>query len=86
MPRYDYRCRECGELTEAYRSIEDRDNAPPCDVCGKETRKIISPYRVHSDIEPYYDDNLQSHIKSRKHRQRVMREQGVSEKYGKGWM
>lgn len=84
MPLYSYRCKSCEELTDAFRSVDDRDNAPKCS-CGGETRKIISLYRVHSDLTPYYDDNLQSHIKSKQHRQKVMKEQGVAEKFGKGW-
>ena len=85
MPIYSYRCGECSKLTDAYRSVDDRDNSPVCE-CGGKTRKIISLYRVHADMQPYYDDNLETHIKSRKHRKRVMKEKGVSEIYGKGWM
>ena len=84
MPLYEYRCRDCGEITEAVRSVDERMDAPACG-CGGETYKIISAYRVHPDFEPYYDDNLETHIKSKQHRKQVMREQGVSEYYGQGW-
>ena len=81
---YEYRCHSCEEITECVRSIADRNNAPTCE-CGGTTRKIISIQRVHPDFEPYYDENLQTGIKSKQHRKRVMKEQGVSEAYGKGW-
>lgn len=82
---YEYRCRKCREITTAMRSVENRDDAPECEHCGGKTRKIISLNKVHADCEPYYDDNLQTHIKSKQHRKKVMKEQGVSEAYGKGW-
>jgi hypothetical protein len=40
---------------------------------------------VVGDLEPYYDDNLETGIKSKQHRKEVMRERGVYEKFGKGW-
>ena len=86
MPLYEYRCNDCGGLTEAFRSIAERDNCPPCEHCGGDTFKIISAQRVHSDFAPYYDDNLETHITSKQHRKKVMKEQGVTEAYGKGWM
>ena len=86
MILYQYRCQSCNEITEALRSVDDRDRAPKCDECGGLTRKIISlSYRVHPDFEPYYDENLQTGIKSKQHLKQVMKEQGVSEAYGKGW-
>jgi putative FmdB family regulatory protein len=81
---YEYRCKACKEITEAHRSIDDRNNCPKC-ACGGETRKIISAYRVHGDMEPYYDDNLETYIQSKQHRQKVMKEKGVSENFGQGW-
>ena len=85
MILYQYRCELCNELTDASREIEERNDCPKCEHCGGKTRKIISRYAAHSDLAPYYDDNLQSYVKSKQHRKSVMREQGVSEKYGKGW-
>lgn len=85
MPLYEYRCLKCEALTEAYRSVAERDDCPPCPSCRGGTKKIISGYRVHSDLEPYYDENLETHIQSKQHRRRVMAEQGVSENFGQGW-
>jgi putative FmdB family regulatory protein len=81
---YEYRCEDCREITEAYRTVADRENCPPCE-CGGQTKKIISGYHVHGDMEPYYDDNLQTYIRGKQHRQQVMKEQGLFENYGQGW-
>ncbi len=85
MILYEYRCQSCSEITEALRTVADRDHVPVCRVCGGITRKILSVSRPQSDLAPYYDENLQTHISSHKQRRRVMKEQGVSEHFGKGW-
>jgi putative FmdB family regulatory protein len=82
---YEYRCLSCSEITEAHRRVNERDDCPECDVCGSATKKIISGYRVHGDLAPYFDENLETYISSKQHRQQVMREQGVYEHYGQGW-
>jgi putative FmdB family regulatory protein len=85
MPLYEYACVKCHKHTDAFRSVEERNVCPPCDHCYGPTRKIISLAKPIGDMEPYYDDNLQCGIKSRQHRKQVMREQGVSEKFGTNW-
>lgn len=82
MPLYQYLC-ACGRTADEFRSVSERNNAPLC--CGKPMQKQLGGHRVIGDMEPYYDENLESVVKSRKHRQQVMREQGVYEKVGKGW-
>ena len=84
MLRYDYRCLTCDEVMEALRDVDKRNDCPDCD-CGGKTKKIISTYKVHGDLEPYFDETLDTHIQSKKHRQVVMKEQGVSENFGQGW-
>ena len=86
MPTYQYQCPTCQGLEEAFRSVAERNEAPMCSVCSVPTKKIISAYAVVPDLRPYWDDNLESGIKSKQHRKEVMKERGVSEKYGKGWM
>ena len=85
MPIYQYRCLECSEITDAFRKVADYQDCPACSICGGKCRKIISVYRVHADMEPYFDDQLETYIKSKKHRRGVMKDKGVSEKFGKGW-
>ncbi len=82
MPTYDYRCETCGYETTALRKIEDRLDAPEC---HGQMKQIIKSIRAYGDLEPYYDDNLETHIESRQHRQRVLKDKGLSELYGQGW-
>ena len=83
MPLYSYECATCNEIRDEFRSVAERNNAPEC--CGTPMKKLIGGYRVVADLEPYYDENLQTYVKSKRHRREVMREQGVGESYGKGW-
>jgi len=39
---YEYRCAECGWLTVASRTVEQRDVCPRCERCGKLTKRIFS--------------------------------------------
>lgn len=82
-PIYSYECEDCGLAKDEYRSVAKRNDSPLC--CGSPMKKVISGYRVIGDLEPYYDENLESFIKSKRHRQQVMREKDVYESYGKGW-
>jgi putative FmdB family regulatory protein len=45
MPTYEYACTECGDRSEAVRSISD---APltTCTVCGGQLRKVFSPVGI----------------------------------------
>ena len=85
MPLYEYRCLDCSELQEEYRSVADRDKTPDCNICGGITKKIISGYRVHGDFDPYYDENLETYVRSKQHRKHVMKAQGLEEHYGQNW-
>lgn len=82
---YDYACIACDKHTEAVRSVNERNNTPPCEHCGGVTRKVISLSRPIPDMAPYFDDNLQSYVTSRQHRKELMRQQGVYEKFGQNW-
>ena len=85
MPIYSYLCSDCGGEQDEYRSVAERNDCPTCNLCKKTMVKIISGYSVIGDMD-YYDENLGVQITSRKHRERVMKEQGVSEKYGQNWV
>lgn len=43
MPLYSYRCDTCGSNLAARRSVEDRNDAPPCPVCESPTRRVFEP-------------------------------------------
>ncbi len=83
MILYEYQCLDCEKITEALRTVDDRNNCPEC-KCGGETKKIISKSAVHSDFVPYLDENIGSEptwIKSKQHRKKVMKENGVTDGY-----
>lgn len=87
MPIYTYQCLDCEALTDAYKKIDERNDCPIC-ACGGQTKKIISNYFAISDLDPYLDMNIGSEptwVKSKQHRKQLMKENGVSEIYGKGW-
>ena len=86
MFTYEYRCKDCKKITEADRQAAERDEPCKCMHCGGDTRKIISLSQAHSDMRPYFDENLDTYITGRQHRVKVMKEQGVSEYFGKGWI
>lgn len=83
---YAYECPDCGAVKDEIRRVEDRNNCPECDLCKVTMKKLIGGHNVVGDMEPYYDENLETGIKSRKHRERVMKEKGVYEKIGRGWI
>jgi len=41
MPIYEFMCWECDKITEALRSIPERDDPPAC-ACGIRTERIVS--------------------------------------------
>lgn len=83
MPLYDWKC-ECGRVEDEFRRMAER-NVPKVCQCGRAMERIITSYHAIGDVDPYYDDNLESWVKSKQHRKEVMRDKGVSEYYGKGW-
>lgn len=86
MPLYDYKCDRCDVITEKFGKVSE---VKVCEKCGDKMRRLITTnYNVHGDLEPYVDYEMSSKpvpIKSRKHREKMMREHGVAESYGKGW-
>ena len=76
---YQYRCRDeaCKKITDVSRSVARRNDPQPCKFCGSDARKIISLSRPHPDMQPYYDENLETHIMGRQHREKVMKKKGV---------
>lgn len=41
MPTYDYRCEDCGAVTESTRPMSQRNETPPCPECGSETHLVL---------------------------------------------
>jgi len=46
MPRYDYRCRECGSTFEVRRSIAATDTAASCPDGHTDTVKLLSTVAI----------------------------------------
>jgi len=84
MPLYTYECQRCEMTRDEFRSIAARNEPLACE-CGAPMKKIIGVHSVVGDVQPYYDDNLESYVKSKQHRRALMKERGVYEKFGKGW-
>ena len=84
MPLYDYKCK-CGYEGEHIAYIDERLRCPEC----KKEMERQMPYThgicMGVGAYGYYDENLQTYIKTNAHRREVMRQQGVVEKVGKGW-
>lgn len=40
---YEYRCRECGTVVVAQRSVDNRDDSPYCDSCGQPMQRVFPP-------------------------------------------
>ena len=85
MPLYDYTCENCGIKEERIAGIEE---PVYCQNCGDEMKRLMPfSHGINMGVGAYgyYDDNLQTYIHSNRHRREVMKQQGVSESYGKGW-
>ena len=44
MPIYEYRCRSCGETSEIFQGVGEKDDPLQCTNCGsRELERILSP-------------------------------------------
>ncbi|MBW2621263.1 MAG: zinc ribbon domain-containing protein [Deltaproteobacteria bacterium] len=79
MPIYEFEC-ACGHNADFIKKMGDFVQI--CPKCGQNMNKLISTANINVgpvSITGYYDDNLQTYIRSNTHREQVMREQGVTE-------
>ena len=86
MPLYDYNCPECGIVEDIWAGINDKTLTH--DKCGNKMKRILSGsvgINMGVGAYGYYDDNLQAYCGTNKEKKRIMQEQNVTEKYGKGW-
>lgn len=88
MPIYDYKCDTCG--TEMELIGRPNEETFPCEACNRKGmlhRQFHSRFGINMGVGAYgyYDENLGTYIRTNAHKKKVMRDQGVSEKYGKGW-
>lgn len=86
-PIYDFKCGKCETVKERYAKIEER--VTDCDCGGKMKRLITTRYYAQGDIKPYLDEHLTDRpvwVESRQHRKKLMKQYGVYEAHGKGWV
>ena len=85
MPIYDYKCQRCENIKEIIARFDATTQF--CECGGTMTRLIGTHFGISmgAGAYGYYDENLGTYIHSNTHKRQVMQEQGVSEKYGKGW-
>jgi putative FmdB family regulatory protein len=53
MPIYEYKCSECGHITEAWQKFSDQP-LNTCELCGGPVRKIISQNTFHLKGSGWY--------------------------------
>ena len=86
MPLYDHECSTCGAVSEALAPVDDR--VVRCPACGDNAERIFSSrYYINPDVD-FVTDNITGdpvRVTSRQHLARLCRDNGVSEKIGKGW-
>lgn len=82
---FDFQCRDCGQTVE--RMVRTWDQGKRCETvsceCGGKLKKMPVLFRVNMGPVPlvgYWDDNLETYIRTNNHRKQVMREKGVCEK------
>jgi putative FmdB family regulatory protein len=63
MPIYDYRCRDCGKVTEAFASISSSADPVQCEHCqSHQTHRVIGRVAYHASdnaktarLDPKYE-------------------------------
>ncbi len=86
MPIYDYRCRECGHVEEQVKHVDDVTDE--CEKCAATSDRIFSAqYYINPDVD-FVTDNITGEnvrVTSRKQLDRLMKDHGLYQRYGKGW-
>lgn len=80
MPLYDYHCHKCGRNeSDVFHPIKDCHKPRNCKVCGQQMSRRLGCGIKNPNMWNYYSENLQAHITSAGHRDRLMKERGVIE-------
>lgn len=83
MPTYTYKCKECGNVEEAFRSIDNRKDGPEC--CNEVMDQIIVPAHIQpvlggGSFQGYMCPVTDTFVTSRKQRKEIMARHGMVEK------
>lgn len=74
MPIYVYRCPACGSDEDAFRHINERDDAP--EHCGISMERIITPTMIQVDIPAYQSPIDGREVRGRKARMEDLKRNG----------
>ena len=83
MPIYDFDCHRCGRTEEAFETISSRLEHS-CIACGH-AMVICLGFRTKDANEysrrryPYYDESLDRHLSSEKHKREVLKEMNITQ-------
>ena len=79
MPLYSYECSECGQIVEAFKSVDER-NYMVCNKCNCPMEIIIvTPPNHPKEMLRHFDNGLGCYVEDRDHRKRIMRQKGLRE-------
>lgn len=80
MPLYEYRCRECEQHFDVYRSIEQRHDHGGCPQCDSDDCvRVFTPLGVIADIDPYRSTITGEVITSRTKHKQHLKQHGYEE-------
>ena len=80
MPTYDYKCKSCGSIEEVFQvPYEIRMESKCCHICSGVSEYKETITRNFWSPKDEYDEGLGCDIHGRRHRQQVMKSQGVEE-------
>lgn len=83
MPIYDAECPKCGVI-----EVWGKINEVSVCKCGRNMTRLISPTRINPDIQPYVDMDMEytpTLVKSRQHRDQLLKEKGLYAKTNNRW-
>jgi len=78
MPLYDYSCPNCAKQSDIWAQMHEEEK--PCPTCGATMMRLISGSNIITDLEPYFDENLDKvpiYVESKQHRKQLMKERGL---------
>jgi putative FmdB family regulatory protein len=80
MPIYEYRCQAGCPNFDVIRSMGERRDPVPCEMCGTPTDElVINPSSLYVKSNGYYSEALKGYVGCEADKKVLMKEQGVEE-------
>ncbi len=81
MPEYLYKCKSCGQKFDIIKRVADIDRVEACECGSTETTRLISLSAIDQSScqQPYYEPALGCIVKSKGHKQRILKQRGLEE-------